>query len=841
MNLEGRQIGRFELVAELGRGAMGVVYRGRDPHLGRQVAIKVLAPELASDEEMVTRFTDEARHASQLIHQNIATVFEAGPSPEGWYVAFELVEGQTLKAILSKEGVLDIDMAVNYILQTAEGLAAAHRGQVVHRDLKPENLIVTPEGVIKITDFGLAKRMGDPGKTRAGTILGTAFYMAPEQAKGMPVDFRADWFSLGVMAYEMVTGKRPFDGYHEMAILYAVVNEAPEPVASLRQDTPAPLIESIDRMMAKDADARLCDIAELRTLLAPAGTSKVERSSPGIGIPTKSMATPSAPATVSADAPPILAVLPLENKSPDPEFAYLAEGFAEDIGATLSQCERFEVLGHDRVLNGKPESGSSDEWAAALGARYVLYGSLFRAGDKLKLRLSLRDRSTGKVDWTQAFAGNRDDIFEFQEDVAQQVLQALTGEAPTRSFVARPSTTSNAEAYDFYLRGRDYYRREGHENLEFAISMFDKALAIDSQYAAAHAAMADAYAQMYLMYYDRDTKWLKKAETAAKTALMIDSNLPEAHRALGRVMMEYGQNDDAIEQFQVAIKKNPEFYEAYRTLAWIYQGMRQYNDSISWGEKSLRIKPMDRETYLLLGLNYLDLRDWDKARHHFERAIELSPDYGRAYLHLGNVHQKTGDLQGAVKLYKTALKFLTDINAYLDLGWAQLLNRELREAREAYNRLITEGALEFLAFYYLGVIDELDDKPDKASGRFESVISICRRQLSSDPANPYCLMTLAQSQARMGQHELAITSSAKAGKIEEGNGAITLELARVLALVGDEPGAVHAIEQALRQPMGPSIFEVKNDPHFDKLDLSHFPGGSRIIPPSTPGSAISEN
>ncbi|MBD3297881.1 MAG: protein kinase, partial [candidate division Zixibacteria bacterium] len=625
MSLEGRQIGRFELVAELGRGAMGVVYRGRDPHLGRDVAIKVLAPELASDEEMVTRFTDEARHASRLIHQNIATVFEAGPSPEGWYVAFELVEGMTLKAILAKEGVLNVNLATNYILQTADGLAAAHRGQVVHRDLKPENLIVTPEGIIKITDFGLAKRMGDPGKTRAGTILGTAFYMAPEQAKGMPVDYRADWFSLGVMAYEMISGKRPFDGYHEMAILYAVVNEDPEPLATLRADAPAELIDAVSRLMTKSADNRLCDASELRGLIGSGGASKAETpgsgvsqvaATPSINLPPDASAAPAAPATVDPDAPPILVVLPLENKSPDPEYAYLAEGFAEDIGATLAQCERFMVLEHDRVINSKPESGSADEWAAALGARYILSGSLFRAGDRLKLRLNLRDRSTGKLDWTQAFAGNKDDIFEFQEDVAQQVLESLTGEAPTQSMVARPSTPSNAEAYDLYLKGRDYYRREGRENLEFAMSMFDKALAVDPQYAAAHAAIADAYAQMYLMYYDRDTKWLKKAETSAKTALMIDSSLPEAHRALGRVMMEYGQNEDAIKEFEVAIKKNPEFYEAYRTLAWIYQGMRQYNDSISWGEKSLRIKPMDRETYLLLGLNYLDLRDWDKARHH---------------------------------------------------------------------------------------------------------------------------------------------------------------------------------------------------------------------------------
>jgi serine/threonine protein kinase len=790
--LEG-QIGRFEIVSELGRGAMGVVYRGRDPNLGRDVAIKLLAPELASDEEMVSRFTDEAKNASRLHHQNIATVFEAGPSDAGWFVAFELVEGQTLKVLLT-QGALGIDLVINYLLQTADGLAAAHKGGVIHRDLKPENLIVNPDGLVKITDFGLAKRMGDPGRTSAGTILGTAYYMAPEQAKGMPVDARADWFSLGVIAYEMTAGRRPFDGYHD--------------VETLRPETPPGLATAIKQLMQKIPEHRLCDLTKLREYVAQAAPS---------GVTT---AEPVAPEPVP-EGPPILAVLPLENRSPDPDFNYLAEGFTEDIGAALASSERFRVLSHERVMSAQPESGAPGEWGTNLGARYVLHGSLVSAGDKLKLRLRLLDRSEDRIQWSQAFSGAKDDIFEFQESVATQVSQALTGGEPVVSLVSRPSTL-NSEAYDFYLKGRDYYRREGDDFLRFAIEMFDKAIEIDPKYASAHAALADAYAQKYLMYYDRDRKWLKKAETSAKTALMIDPNLPEAHRALGRVMMEYGQNEDAIKEFETAISKKPDFHEAYRTLAWIYQGMRRYSDSIDWGQKSLRIKPMDRETYLLLGLNYLDLREWDKARHHFERAIELSPDYGRAYMHLGNVKQKQGDFEGALKLYQKAMKYLTDVNAYLDLGWAQVLVRKTEEARETYEQVIAQGSFEFVAFYNLGLLDELEGNPEKALGRYESAIAICRKQLASDPDNPYCLITMAQGQARLGKKDEAIAAAERAAKMESGNGAITLELARVRAICGDAGGALVAIAGALNQPMGPSAFEVKADPHFSGIDLSQF-------------------
>jgi eukaryotic-like serine/threonine-protein kinase len=801
-------IGRFEIQDELGRGAMGVVYRALDPHLGRKIALKVLSPALAADEDMIGRFISEARNASHLHHPNIATVFEAGPSSVGWYVAFELVQGQTLRGIIGNSPMA-LPRLNNFIIQIAEGLTVAHRAGIVHRDLKPENIIVTDEDVVKITDFGLAKKLGDPGRTRAGTIVGTAYYMAPEQARGSDVDGRADWFSLGVIAYEMAAGKRPFDGFHEMAVLYAIVNEEPIPVSEVRADLPVGHATMISELLQKDPEKRLCDIQRLKSLiLADVASSSGNTPAVATGRPVSSTDTST------------LAVLPLENKSPDPEYAFLAEGFAEDIGASLGRSKRFRVIPHDRVMAGRPaSSGSLDDWGKALGAQFVLSGSLFRAGDQLKIRLYLRDIASDQQEWSESFAGKTSDIFQFQEEVAQKVASSLTGEVSVPS-VAMVGGTRNAEAYDYYLKGRDYHRRGGQENLTFAIDMFHRALDLDPRYALANAALAESFAQMYVMYYDRDQRWLKKAENMAKAALMIDPNLPEAHRALGRIMMEYGRNEEAIEEFQTAIRHKPDFHDAYRTLAWIYQGMHRYEDSIDWGMKSLRLKPMDRETYLLLGLNYLDLRDWDKARHHFERAIELSPDYGRAYLHLGNVSQKMGRVSEAIQHYRTALKFVSDVNIYLDLGWALLITEDNTGARAAYEELITQGKVEFLAFYYLGLIDFLEGATEKAIARFESTVSMCRKQLAGDADNPYCLATLALALARVGNFSEAEVQSERVAQIEPSNGSLTIERARVYAIAGNEAKALELLRLSLSQPMGPSEFEISADPHFANLQLS---------------------
>jgi tetratricopeptide (TPR) repeat protein len=431
--------------------------------------------------------------------------------------------------------------------------------------------------------------------------------------------------------------------------------------------------------------------------------------------------------------------------------------------------------------------------------------------------LYLRNLVGDQQEWSESFSGKTSDIFQFQEEVAQKVAGALTGEASIPS-VAMTGGTRNAEAYDYYLKGRDYHRRGGQENLNFAIEMFNHALEIDPRYAQANAGLAESYAQMYVMYYDRDQRWLRKAETMAKAALMIDPNLPEAHRALGRIMMEYGRTEEAIEQFETAIRHKPDFHDAYRTLAWIYQGMHRYEDSIDWGMKSLRLKPMDRETYLLLGLNYLDLRDWDKARHHFERAIEMSPDYGRAHLHLGNVHQKLGQTQAAIQQYRKALKYITDVNINLDLGWALLVTGDRDGARASYEELITQGKVEFLAFYYLGLIDLLEGATERAAARFESTVSMCRKQLANDPDNPYCLVTLAQALARLGNASEAETQANRVANLEPGNGALTLERARVFSTMGNTEMAVTLLKQALAQPMGPSEYEIKVDPHFAGIE-----------------------
>ncbi|OGC84153.1 MAG: hypothetical protein A2V73_06980, partial [candidate division Zixibacteria bacterium RBG_19FT_COMBO_42_43] len=622
----GREISHYKILEQIGQGGMGVIYKAEDTKLYRTVALKFLPTSLTRGTEEKTRFIQEAQAASALNHPNIVTIYEIDEVDGDSFISMEFIEGKNLKDML-KEGPLTLEQFFEIAIQTAEGLSKAHQKGIIHRDIKSENILVNPDGLVKITDFGLAKLKGAAGLTLAGSVLGTAAYMSPEQANGEEVDQRTDIFSLGIIFYEMLTGDLPFKGMHPMAIMYAIVNEEPLSPRSLREEVPEELENIISQALAKKKEDRYQNLIllleDLKTLTT-GGKIKVKK-------------TEAEPHVKS------IAVLPFGDLSPNKENEYFSNGMTEDIITDLSQMGELRVTPRSMVANYQDSKKDLKQIGKELKVDYILEGSVRKHGEKIRITAQLTNVADGFHLWAEKFDGELKDIFEIQETVSKRIVEALKLKiTKTQIQEIVKKATVNPLAYDFYLKGQEYNYKEGKTNIDFAMRMYEKALEVDTNYPLAYAGLADSYVNKYMAYYDRSTAWLDEAERACKRALNLDQNLAEAHRALGRVYMHKKKPEQAITEFKKAIELKPDYFEAYRSLGWLNEEMGNFEETVKYAKKSIEIKPLDKESHLLLGLTYFDMGNYGEALKMFDQALEIAPDYYRAYYSKGNVFQRQG-------------------------------------------------------------------------------------------------------------------------------------------------------------------------------------------------------
>jgi len=778
---------------------MGVVYKAQDTKLDRIVALKFLSKHLLRDEEAKRRFVQEAKAASALNHPNITTIYEIDEVEEEWFISMELIEGKSLKNLIGKKA-LSVKKALDIAIQVTEGLKKAHEKGVIHRDLKSENIMLTPDRVAKIADFGLAKLRTAPTLTTQPRMMGTLPYASPEQLQGTNTDERTDIFSFGVVLYEMVTGKLPFWSEYGEAIIYSTLNEEPEPVTKLNSEIPMELERIIARALEKRQEHRYQSMAELLLDL-----SKVDEES-------ETAVRRKAPAVSS------MAVLYFDNFGESKKDDYFAAGMTEDIITDLSKIDKIKVLSRADVLPFRGKTVSIKEMGRKLNVDYVLEGSVRKADKKLRITAKLIRVSDGIHVWAERFDRELEDVFEVQSDVSQKVAQALEIKL-TRSQIQRieKKPTINIKAYDYYLRGRDYYWRLGKEDLEFAIQMYKKALEVDPQYALAYAGLADAYVYKYEAYYDRSLQLLNQADEASKRALALDYNLPEAHRALGRVYKERKNNQEAISEFKKAIQLKPDYFETYRTLGWIYEEMRNYDEAITHTEKALEIRPSDRESYLLLGIAHLDKKEYPQAERMFFKGLEVAPDYGTAYYYIGNTYQKQGKFKRALEMYEKCIQAGGDPNVYLDLGWIYVLKRCFQKATASYKKCIELGCFEFLANYHLGLITRIQGKKKESKDYYELCINSSNKLLRDDPENPYVYSTLGLAYTALGEHQKGVQQGEYAVSLDPENGVILYDMVRIYALQNKPDKAIRTLEKALNRCLSPSHIEARLDPHFEPL------------------------
>ncbi len=615
----GTTISHYNITEKIGEGGMGVVYKAKDLKLDRSVAIKFLPAHLSSSEESKKRFMTEAKSAAALNHPNIMNIFEIDEQNGSLFLVMEYIEGETLKSYISnlKSGSgISYLKATDWILQISQGLKAAHEKNIIHRDIKTENIMLTNTEQLKIMDFGLAKLKGSSGITRTGTSLGTLSYMSPEQAQGLTADHRSDIWSLGVVFYEMLTGETLFKAEHEAALLYLIVNEEPPAPSILDRKIPHQIDSVVKKMLVKDASQRFQNMDEIINSLENV-KKEIRKTEPG----SKKKA---------------IAVLPFDNISPDKENDYFSEGLTGELIANLSRLKDIKVISRTTSMQYKDTKKDIKTIGRELGTRYIIEGNVRKFGDDLRITAQLIDVESDTQLWAETYKGKLADIFDIQEQVSKQIVDALMVKlTPTEKVELTKRPTINAEAFDYNLRARNYLYRQSKNSNQFAIQFFEKAIALDSRYAEAYAGMAEAYAFKYA-YFERKELWLDRALELSLKALMYDATLSEAYAALG--------------------------------LAYFYKGT--YVEALDAVRKALELDPNNFFAYWIMGRVYLTTDRNEEAVEPLKKVINLNPDFYTAYSDLRMAYEHLGEIELHDKLIETTLKF-----------FARYLEQNLDDAR----------------------------------------------------------------------------------------------------------------------------------------------------------------
>ena len=647
----GTRLGPYEVIAPIGAGGMGEVYRARDVRLDRDVAIKVLPAEFASDPDRLWRFEQEAHAVAALDHPNILALYDVGTYNSAPYIVTQLLEGESLRDRLNAGG-LTVRKAVEAAVQIAQGLAAAHEKGIIHRDLKPENVFVTKDGRVKLLDFGIAKltapkSVEDPVKqttvveaTEVGTVLGTVGYMSPEQVRGQSVDRRTDIFSFGCVLYEMLSGRSPFRRETAADTASAILLEDPAPLAGIGREIPAALVRIVARCLEKRPEDRFESARDLGFALhaeaeAHAGPSVTRfaawpRRRLWAGVAAIGVAAVGAVALYMfavrnhAGAPTAaglirsIAVLPLENLSGDPGQEYFADGMTEALINTLAQIGALSVISRTTVMQFKGTHMLLPEIAKRLNyVDAVIEGSVQRSGKHVKVSVQLVSAATDTPLWAKDYDRELSDVLALQGEVAraiaEQVRVELTPGERRRLAAAR---SVDPEAYDLFLRGRAHSRRENREDNDEAIALLERAVAADPSFAAVHAELARAYGIRHFFFAPDDAELEKKARLEVETALRLDPESSDAHLARGVLLWDasyHFPHAEAIRGLRRAIELNPSSDEAHHQLSLVYSHVGLLDQALREVQEAIRLNPDNALAPYRLGCVRLYMRDYKGA------------------------------------------------------------------------------------------------------------------------------------------------------------------------------------------------------------------------------------
>jgi serine/threonine protein kinase/Flp pilus assembly protein TadD len=770
----GTKLGRYEILSQLGVGGMGEVYLAEDKKLERRVALKILPTDVVAHHDRMRRFVQEAKAVSALNHPNIITIYEIEQIDSVNFIATEFIDGETLRQRM-KSAPMKLGEVLDVSAQIASALAAAHAAGIVHRDIKPENVMLRRDGIVKVLDFGLAKlterlppelvdtEAPTSVKTDPGTVVGTAVYMSPEQARGIQVDERTDIFSLGVLVYETVAGRLPFAGSNTNEILASILSDKePAPLARFTRQVPAELERIVEKSLRKNREERyqtikdiLLDLKSLKHRLE--FDAEVERSRPP-EMSSDQTTAPGTPPTLSAQTAQTIpgtesvvgkithhrrsliiallalivaaaglayliyfraparkidsiAVLPFSNASGDPNTEYLSDGISEALINSLTELQQLRVVARSTAFHYKGKEVDPQAVGRELNVRAVLMGRVRQMGDTLNIQVDLVDATTGAQLWGQEYERKTSDLLSIKQAVAREVTEKLrlrlSGEEQQR-LVKRDTT--NAEAYQSYLRGRYYWNKRTADGLRKAIEQFQQATDKDPNYALAYVGLADSY--LLLEYYAGTPASETLAKAYAERALQLDETLAEAHASLGLINDFLWQFGEAEKEYKRAISLNPNYPTTHHWYSRHLRGLGRLNEALAEIKRAQELDPLSSIISENVALIYLLKNDLNSAVEQCKRIIELDPSFPAAHDELGWVYLKQQRYEEATAEFQKAVESSGRASLYLgDLGYYYAVTGRrpdtlaiLKELEERYARHEAIGLN--LAGVYAGLGDK---------------------------------------------------------------------------------------------------------------------------------------
>ena len=675
----GTRLGPYEIVAPIGAGGMGEVYRARDRKLDRDVAIKVLPQSLAADPKSRARFEREAKAVAALSHPNILAIHDFGTHEGVFYAVMELLEGETLRARLDA-GPIPVKQALEYALQIAKGLSAAHDKGIVHRDLKPENLFVGKDGHLKILDFGLAKRdvpvaSGDETsaptvsrETEPGTVMGTVGYMSPEQVRGRPATHCSDIFSFGAVLYEMLTGSRAFRGETTIETMNAILKELPPGVSGVAQGVSPALDRVVRHCLEKSPEQRFQSARDIVFALDEASTGPGEAAAARAAQLPRSRVFRALPWVAAAAALVAailwlrpragidsLAVLPFVNVGRDPNAEYLSDGITENLINSVSQIPGIKVVSRGSAFYYKGKDVSARTVGKELGVRAVLTGRIVQRGDALSIRAELVDARDDTHLWGEEYNRKLSDLLNVQEEIARDISgklrQRLTG-AEKKRLTRR--YTEDAEAYGLYLRGRYHWNKRTAEDLQKGIGYYQKAIGKDPTYALAYAGLAESYGILWNYTGLSSSETLPKAKAAALKALELDDTLPQAHAVLAITNQLFDWDFPAAErEIRRAIELDPKYPTAHHWFSLLLSDIGRHEEAIAEADRAYEMDPLSPIISNLRAAVAYNARQYDRAIEAARKTIELDKNLNISWVALGlSLEQK--------KMYPEAIAAFED-------------------------------------------------------------------------------------------------------------------------------------------------------------------------------------